>query len=673
MNRSGALSQSPSIDIANLDIKRNGSLYLSGGNSTVPVWVPDHEASNCMVCDKKFGIKGKHHCRNCGFVVCNSCSTTRIRLPHTAGRVRCCDRCVKDMQSKPVALPVTQSSTSSLPTSFTSPIQSPLSASSSHLNPSSTSALAPVSPVQQWKQQVEKESEMVSILEGQSNGYHSLPDLYQTSEVLSSVPLSGEVIPHDFTGVGADVPDWAYIFSTPNKSQSRFGRLRLKLHEVDQLILNNITIPQQEVSAPKPKVEYATVSAFIALGNTFHQTTPSDIALISQHDSLAGLIRSGKGYSKVDQGCVLDVCSVTQTLRFQVVLNKTTPTRVVDGYTVPEQTMAVPIGFINIPISSLKPNQVESLTLSLTPTTPQQIAALTQTPAYLRKNSSIFAPLQSSKRTTIKVDIEFICSPIGYLWSSFNTAQFYNDATAPPLSMYNIVQYSLLVLNAMRPILTTILSLFHLFSWQSPLLSLLFFLIFLFEVYYPIPMVLTIIHLLALRLLLSPLYSSDESPRPQPTEKDLFSHENVNASSLHQLAQFSPDSESTALAQQKNTDADESFVEVFIDFLSQLLPLLYPASSPSSQTLPKSQTFSFQSVSSLYSSIHSFYALFVTPVYNLLNWQVSLFVSAIAVALTSLSFLLVFIIPSHYIYISICLLPFLYNSAPIRLLRASLM
>ncbi|GAM22785.1 hypothetical protein SAMD00019534_059600 [Acytostelium subglobosum LB1] len=64
---------------------------LGGGGGTkqgedgveVPVWVPDKDASKCMFCNDSFTIiNRRHHCRNCGKVVCGSCSPAKKLLPH---------------------------------------------------------------------------------------------------------------------------------------------------------------------------------------------------------------------------------------------------------------------------------------------------------------------------------------------------------------------------------------------------------------------------------------------------------------------------------------------------------------------------------------------------------------------------------------------------------------
>jgi hypothetical protein len=45
-------------------------------------WEPDSEANECRRCNKRFGLLNRrHHCRRCGLVVCDKCSTARTFLP----------------------------------------------------------------------------------------------------------------------------------------------------------------------------------------------------------------------------------------------------------------------------------------------------------------------------------------------------------------------------------------------------------------------------------------------------------------------------------------------------------------------------------------------------------------------------------------------------------------
>ncbi|KAL7395579.1 hypothetical protein ABVT39_019633 [Epinephelus coioides] len=57
-------------------------------------WLKDDEATNCKQCEKEFSIaRRKHHCRNCGDIYCNSCSSNELALPSYPRPVRVCDRC----------------------------------------------------------------------------------------------------------------------------------------------------------------------------------------------------------------------------------------------------------------------------------------------------------------------------------------------------------------------------------------------------------------------------------------------------------------------------------------------------------------------------------------------------------------------------------------------------
>ncbi|XP_042181900.1 RUN and FYVE domain-containing protein 1 isoform X1 [Oncorhynchus tshawytscha] len=57
-------------------------------------WLKDDEATQCKQCQKEFSIaRRKHHCRNCGDIYCNSCSTNELALPSYPRPVRVCDIC----------------------------------------------------------------------------------------------------------------------------------------------------------------------------------------------------------------------------------------------------------------------------------------------------------------------------------------------------------------------------------------------------------------------------------------------------------------------------------------------------------------------------------------------------------------------------------------------------
>lgn len=56
--------------------------HFSGGETvTRAVWVPDAMTKDCMICAQRFSaFVRKHHCRQCGRVVCSSCSPHRLDL-----------------------------------------------------------------------------------------------------------------------------------------------------------------------------------------------------------------------------------------------------------------------------------------------------------------------------------------------------------------------------------------------------------------------------------------------------------------------------------------------------------------------------------------------------------------------------------------------------------------
>uniref|UniRef100_A0A8C2FRT5 RUN and FYVE domain containing 1 n=1 Tax=Cyprinus carpio TaxID=7962 RepID=A0A8C2FRT5_CYPCA len=57
-------------------------------------WLKDDEATQCKQCQKEFSIsRRKHHCRNCGDIYCNSCSSNELALPSFPRPVRVCDVC----------------------------------------------------------------------------------------------------------------------------------------------------------------------------------------------------------------------------------------------------------------------------------------------------------------------------------------------------------------------------------------------------------------------------------------------------------------------------------------------------------------------------------------------------------------------------------------------------
>ncbi|XP_027015959.2 pleckstrin homology domain-containing family F member 1 [Tachysurus fulvidraco] len=69
------------------------------------IWIPDAAAAVCMRCAEPFKVtQRRHHCRHCGFVVCNSCSKSRAVLKHISSKpVRVCSVCKASLRQQEVS------------------------------------------------------------------------------------------------------------------------------------------------------------------------------------------------------------------------------------------------------------------------------------------------------------------------------------------------------------------------------------------------------------------------------------------------------------------------------------------------------------------------------------------------------------------------------------------
>jgi hypothetical protein len=70
--------------------------------STRSVWTEDSDANTCFICACSFGlITRKHHCRQCGQVVCDPCSQNRklLESSRTGQLKRVCLKCWDGTQS----------------------------------------------------------------------------------------------------------------------------------------------------------------------------------------------------------------------------------------------------------------------------------------------------------------------------------------------------------------------------------------------------------------------------------------------------------------------------------------------------------------------------------------------------------------------------------------------
>ncbi|KAJ8245318.1 hypothetical protein GJAV_G00269500 [Gymnothorax javanicus] len=70
--------------------------------SKAPIWIPDLRATMCMICTCEFTLTWRrHHCRACGKVVCQACSTHKHYLEYLKNQAaRVCDHCFLKLEHR---------------------------------------------------------------------------------------------------------------------------------------------------------------------------------------------------------------------------------------------------------------------------------------------------------------------------------------------------------------------------------------------------------------------------------------------------------------------------------------------------------------------------------------------------------------------------------------------
>ncbi|XP_075863215.1 FYVE, RhoGEF and PH domain-containing protein 6 isoform X1 [Microcebus murinus] len=73
---------------------------LSPLGSKAPIWIPDTRATMCMICTSEFTLTWRrHHCRACGKIVCQACSSNKYGLDYLKNQpARVCEHCFEELQ-----------------------------------------------------------------------------------------------------------------------------------------------------------------------------------------------------------------------------------------------------------------------------------------------------------------------------------------------------------------------------------------------------------------------------------------------------------------------------------------------------------------------------------------------------------------------------------------------
>ncbi|XP_048214085.1 FYVE, RhoGEF and PH domain-containing protein 6 isoform X2 [Perognathus longimembris pacificus] len=85
-----------SLDEADSENKEEASPL----GSKAPIWIPDTRATMCMICTSEFTLTWRrHHCRACGKIVCQACSSYKYGLDYLKNQLaRVCEHCFQELQ-----------------------------------------------------------------------------------------------------------------------------------------------------------------------------------------------------------------------------------------------------------------------------------------------------------------------------------------------------------------------------------------------------------------------------------------------------------------------------------------------------------------------------------------------------------------------------------------------
>ncbi|KAM7539157.1 hypothetical protein Aperf_G00000053535 [Anoplocephala perfoliata] len=70
-------------------------------NLSAAKWISDADVTVCSLCSAPFSFsRRKHHCRNCGLIFCQECSSFTMPLPSSAKPVRVCETCHNQLMQR---------------------------------------------------------------------------------------------------------------------------------------------------------------------------------------------------------------------------------------------------------------------------------------------------------------------------------------------------------------------------------------------------------------------------------------------------------------------------------------------------------------------------------------------------------------------------------------------
>ena len=108
VQKRGASPGAPAVVIANSPARLLSRAAAASGipmataspSCRSPLWQPNRASKSCSGCEALFTfVRRRHHCRSCGLLFCNPCSSKRVDIEGYPGLQRVCDACFKEQRS----------------------------------------------------------------------------------------------------------------------------------------------------------------------------------------------------------------------------------------------------------------------------------------------------------------------------------------------------------------------------------------------------------------------------------------------------------------------------------------------------------------------------------------------------------------------------------------------